>query len=1375
MSADWNPRSKYNGRWGSSGFYGDRDDKNPTNSQTGHSRYRQPSSGDSQRKSNDSSSSLSNRPGLDDQLSSKSNRPYENFGDSYRPYTTNNNQRNSYSATNPYSYNPKKSIGNGGSTYTASPQDNNSGSSYYNYRNSGRSRSSGNGSSSGLNSSSNYYNNKKSNITNHRSFYDRKNSSQRWIRSADGSSNSNQHDDGGIKSYRTNPMETSDHYYPQRDRRSSLISSNSSSSFTPNNNFNNSRKSDKFNNDHTFINERSISPLNSDPYSEPSVSKPSASIPPSTQGYVRKSRPSLIPSNFKDDGKNDEDEDDYELEQALRESSTQTKSDVGDDHDHHENNHNNNQNNESKQNDIKDHQQELISEKLPLTLEHKEELDEHSSKSESITRQSSEESHYDIEPIPSDETPQKDDEDPKEKEQEQSKSTIISKNHDLEKDKVNVNNDESQLPSKQPDLEQSKQETTDDNKEDEEFDNYDPETGFSRDITPQISSQTKTATQEITHVSKIEEKETSISSAPLKTIKDEKPKVIIPRETINGCIFPMQKAELRAWELKNHSKKDILDANPYLLKKPIKDLKDYPFYERNLLAHKQGFKIKIIEKLSVLKGFTFDHKISLWNEYNNRNDEWQERLHDMDQQMKSLYPHLRGESEDHQEQSNNDIEQTTTSSSSKRKRGGRYHGDTVRSEAEFLEILKNLEKEKESDPIFKAETLAAKIPDMILNPIEKNKKNLNVNNLVLDKESWAKRIFSDPIDTFTKKEHELFCEAFLSNPKKFGRISASMGGLRSSQECVLHYYKTKKSLTDYKQLLASKKKKKGKNKGRNRSNKSKDVSSNNTPNPNTPSVETPNESGDEKELQLENFIPKEATIGEDIYTDTGRRRRAAAPVFDSSKPKEAEQQAQQQQSQSQQHPQQNVQQVQKSQSPPTNEEKENERKRSLEVSNGNGEINEDGSSSTKLPIAPQKKKARVGRTRKKEEAKIVTPINENPLAAEFANTSVSVPITSYWSVKDINYFGSLIGEYGTNWPFVASKLRSKTTTMCRNYFAKHADANGWRSIAEEADEKNKSYRAHLERQQAQDKAQQQQQQQQQVQPPVFHQPAPGQPHPQPQHLYPQVIQQFQTQQELKKPPLGVFNSHGDLPSNIQASKPQSNGMLPSVHNLTANSIPTFGNPQPQSIPSLLPKKEPGISTNRSNPFSITSLLNPSEDRRTSPPPPPLIHQQHLPKPGSFTVPKIEESISLPNPQHQPSRIVSNGTTSSGSSVLSMLNSDDGSQQQQQQPKPFNPLTTLLAAADGQRNDQHAINGGFTNGQNTYPVGTPTSTSSIPLVQSAPHSHRGLDIFNPAPEPLKSQGSQGSQGSQFQPSSQSSSSSYKLPSNFNNILSGDSSN
>lgn len=662
---------------------------------------------------------------------------------------------------------------------------------------------------------------------------------------------------------------------------------------------------------------------------------------------------------------------------------------------------------------------------------------------------------------------------------------------------------------------------------------------------------------------------------------------IHPLKQEESFCFPLRRTEQRVWELKNHSRDERVKRLPYLLKTPIKSLKEFSFYERTLLVHKQGILPKLRQKLSILKGSTFVHKISLLNEYAHRVDDHSHRLEEMDRQLKSFYPN---EAQEEEEKS-----RINESPSEPRRRS--RHADVVRSEAEFLEILESLEKEKEQDPLYRAEQVAARIPDMILDPIEKGLRFVNTNNKVVDKEAWAMRIKTDPVDNFTRAEHEAFCEAFLSFPKRFGRISNSMGGLRSAEECVLHYYKTKKSVTDYKQLLSAKKKR-GKRGAKSRRGKAKSAS-------NTPVVSTPNESADEKELHLEKFVPKD--VSDELFTDTGRPRRAAAPVFDSEKKTTPD--------------------------APTIDAAES--KRPLQSEEPSVETED-----------KRKKKQRVSKPKSR-----VVFVGES---TKEVNAKGKNSISSYWSVRDIALFTKLLPELGTNWSEIASRLGTKSATMVRNFYARNADSH-------ETSERTPT-----------------------------HEPQVSTPEP--------VAIPTSTTAQHRNPPLGFFTASANVPSNVNFTaqpiqpKPEpETSQLPVGNSFERSVLPTvstfstlsnqYQQPTPQvqqsqqvsnsQAPPHLPPLMPMSSSNfapvekqevaRSNPFSITSLLNPTEVRQLAP---------SLPVTGTFS------------PVQQKKAFFSSFDATSNAN-------GDGLPPHQQIPEQssFNPLDALVAAAEKKTFDE----------------------------------------------------------------------------------------
>jgi hypothetical protein len=689
---------------------------------------------------------------------------------------------------------------------------------------------------------------------------------------------------------------------------------------------------------------------------------------------------------------------------------------------------------------------------------------------------------------------------------------------------------------------------------DDESDNYDPEADQSlitddiKDVMEKVDISPKKlqvpSSKQLDTDSTITEPTAKSSSTERKEIEEvEKKQIIVPLETPDADIFPLPKLEDKVWEYKNRPRKDVISQLPYLLNKKIKKVEDYPFYSRNFLVHEQVTRPKLLKNLSIIKTNTFLIKASLTNEYQQRSLDWDARLREMDDQLAKLYPNRNTKSVSAKDQDESQTQLTSneqegdhgSSRASTSRRGGR--GDAVHSEAEFLEILKSLGADSDNDPLQRAEHLAAEIPDMILNPIHKGIFLTNVNNLVLDKEKWASSINYDGVDNFTRKEHEMFCEAFLSYPKRFGRISSLMGGLRTPEECVTHYYKTKKTLTDYKQLLALKKRRrKGPKVKRGPRPKSSAAT------PNTTIQELAAESGDE--LSLDHLIPKEA-VEDAYYTETGRRRRAAAPVFDSSETDNAIKAVPFV-----------VEQI--------------ERKRSLDIIQSAENVVVESSSietikqqqqpqDTTTTAVPVKKKQRGPKPKKAlENPSTITGATaieaaESVDPANSAESKNKAGITSYWSVKDINLFTSLLGLYGQNWIVIAEHLKTKSPIMVRNYYHRNADTHGWKEVAASAESKTAAQNADI--------------------------------------IAP------------KNPPLGLFTASNNVPSNINTvtnTSPRPDiPVLPPVNPLsTTLSVPSTSVQHTllHSIPSNGPKE----MISRSSPFSITSLLNPPDEVKPSP-------------------------------------------------------------------------------------------------------------------------------------------------------------------------------
>lgn len=409
-------------------------------------------------------------------------------------------------------------------------------------------------------------------------------------------------------------------------------------------------------------------------------------------------------------------------------------------------------------------------------------------------------------------------------------------------------------------------------------------------------------------------KEDSLNDVYLKKVRIETPPVIAEVDTkvkieydetsaTDGSEdvyrYPLPEIPYKYEELKREFQQLGRDSLKYQLATPIETFFDYPFIITNYEDfHKR--KRAVLTNILRERNKNIQNKTSdLLNEYNKMLKKWEERRLKMEQQLRVLHPaddEMRREldSSDLRKQNQQQASVGNTTNTSPHvssldlptvssRRSSRRHGDLVTTEAEFQEILLTLGQQQE-DPLLKAQRVAADIPDMILDPVEnKEIKFMDCNNIVKDRHAWAKRVDSDFHNTFSEKEHELFTEAFCLFPKRFGAISRYMGGLRTSAECVLHYYMTKKSV-NYKQLLiqrrkTSKKSKRVKGAGRPKSTPQQSAAQveGYVPAPNSAVSELNQEMastdlGTPSELETPGMTPVAEVLG--VQVEGGRKKRA---------------------------------------------------------------------------------------------------------------------------------------------------------------------------------------------------------------------------------------------------------------------------------------------------------------------------------------------------------------------------------------------------------------------------------------------------------------------------------------------------------------------
>lgn len=134
-------------------------------------------------------------------------------------------------------------------------------------------------------------------------------------------------------------------------------------------------------------------------------------------------------------------------------------------------------------------------------------------------------------------------------------------------------------------------------------------------------------------------------------------------------------------------------------------------------------------------------------------------------------------------------------------RGNRRRGvgDAVTTEAEFQEILAGLADTAAKDPNYRASKTTAVVPDMLLGS-ERLMRYDDDNDLVTDPLAFYDFAgTAEPI--WTSEERAAFLRRYLNFPKQFGKIAEALPD-KTASDCVLYYYRTKKTI-DYKGMLAS--------------------------------------------------------------------------------------------------------------------------------------------------------------------------------------------------------------------------------------------------------------------------------------------------------------------------------------------------------------------------------------------------------------------------------------------------------------------------------------------------------------------------------------------------------------------------------------------
>lgn len=541
-------------------------------------------------------------------------------------------------------------------------------------------------------------------------------------------------------------------------------------------------------------------------------------------------------------------------------------------------------------------------------------------------------------------------------------------------------------------------------------------------------------------------------------------------------MFPLNRLEKGLYDIQQMDHDEIIKDMKYLTDKPIESLSAYPFYRRNIELHNSTVRNILIKNVSQHKKELYDDSKVYKHQFEDIKSAWLAYCKYMDQKSSNVKP---------MDPMTPLPPQVPREGSSGSGRRGRTHGDSVRSEAEFLEILANFERETARDPSVRSKLTSAHVPDLIYDPIIRDEvRYIDTNNFIEDKSIPYQRLIKDNINDFTPEEHEAFCEAYLQYPKQFGKIAKLMGGKRSFNDCVLHYYQTKKDV-DYKTLLANKNRRttrKGRRKAQKEKAKAAEAANNQSTVSSSAPASVPSTAQVSPVLPPNNGIKlKELTSVEEAMSINDQltselESDAKSPLPLKRKPSDDKNLAIE----------------------PSNDTRKRtksgkgsrgrrEKRKSEELENEDQTLN--ATPEPKLPgsneaeiesanIEPLDKRIEEEQKPTTEEAQAEPiPKVEPQTAVELQTLAPTqqqqpqVPATapttgraqksydhkerasSYWSVSDLTLFQKLLLSYGTNWKEIAKHFKSKSVVMVKNCYTKHCDKKGWKKIATEANDR----------------------------------------------------------------------------------------------------------------------------------------------------------------------------------------------------------------------------------------------------------------------------------------------------------------------------------
>ncbi|KAG0130199.1 hypothetical protein HOY82DRAFT_383453 [Tuber indicum] len=290
---------------------------------------------------------------------------------------------------------------------------------------------------------------------------------------------------------------------------------------------------------------------------------------------------------------------------------------------------------------------------------------------------------------------------------------------------------------------------------------------------------------------------------------------------------------------------------------------DYDFFHSNI-EHHEGIRELVVAQISAQRQATFERETNLKRKYREYFEPWHERCLELEKES-SRKKKSNSEPADTNGASPAVTASTAAETPTAVGRRAVRASDVVRSEAELEQVIKNLAEQDEQKADSGSKPPGVKeayVPAMILDPGDRLIFRDTNRLLQSDDEIKSAFLYDVPPDDWTEPEQKLFCDRYMQFPKQWGKIAQGIQG-RDFKACILHYYMTKKA-QGYKELQRGGGKR-GRGKRRKAANPQKSRQS-------ALIADLGRRGGEEEDADSEDVMPT-------AMTDSGRPKRAAAPVF----------------------------------------------------------------------------------------------------------------------------------------------------------------------------------------------------------------------------------------------------------------------------------------------------------------------------------------------------------------------------------------------------------------------------------------------------------------------------------------------------------------